>query len=317
MLTGFLYFTPLAAGMVLWSAVVVLFNGRWAGALERWALGGAALAPVSLAAYVVLWMGRSHWAAFLRQALPGQEWWLSETFLLARDLGGLLVLWLLAAWYARRRLRGRPGALAGWLALAYCAAMTLLAFDLVMSLDPRWYSTLFGGYFLASGAYAGLAAWTLASLAGGSADENQRHDLGRLLVAMGLITTYLMYSQLLPIWFANLPRETRFVAARLREQPWAAIGAAVLAAAYLGPLVLLLSRGAKRCPFCLGGVAALVLAGLWVERWWLVTPALGGGASVGVPELAPAAAFAGALGFGLDRFARLAPVGAAWEARSA
>jgi hypothetical protein len=302
LLVSFLYFTPLGAGMVVWSAVVMLFNGRWAGASERWTLAGLTMAPMSLAAFIVLWLGRGHWATWRVAILPGQGPWLNEGFILARDWGGLIVLWATSLWYALRRGRRRPTALAGWLAVVYSVVMTVLAFDLVMSLDPRWYSTLLGGYFLVSGAYAGLAAWTIASILSGSADADQRHDLGKLLVAFGLITTYMMYSQLLPIWYENLGQEVRFVLPRLAEAPWKAVSAALLATVYLGPLVLLLPRRAKRSKAFLGAVAALVLIGLWVERWWLVAPTLGGPAEVGVPEWAIAAAFAGALGFGMDRF---------------
>ena len=332
LLVAFLFFTPLAAGMVVWSAVVALFHGRWVVGIERWALGGAAMAPLSLAAYVVLWMGGMHCGAWSRQPLAGQEFWFGQTFVLARDLAGLILLWGLSWWYVRRRTVGGtaclqavrtgckhpvppPGALSAVLALTYAGVMTLLALDLAMSLDPRWYSTLFGGYFLTAGLYAAAAAWTLAALLSRSASDSQRHDLGMILVAMALITTYMMYSQLLPIWYGNLPRETRYVVPRLREPPWTSVSAALLAAAYLGPLVLLLSRGAKRCPFCLGAVSVLILAGLWLERWWLVTPAIvkeyptdaPGLSSIGLADLAAAAAFAGALGLALTRFAPKEP----------
>jgi hypothetical protein len=310
LLIGFLYFTPLATGMVIWSAIVVLMNGRWAGRCEQWTLGGVAMAPLSIIVFLALWVARGAWATWAQGPVRGLEAWLNEPFILARDLGGLLVLWALAWWYARRRGRGRPAALGGWLALLYAIVMTVLAFDLVMSLDPKWTSALFGGYFLVSGVYGGLAAWTLASVLSNSADADQRHDLGKLLVAFSLITTYFMYSQLLPIWYENLPGEVRFVVPRLREQPWLGVSAALLGSVYLGPLVLLLTRRAKRSRAFLGAVAALVLAGLWVERWWLVAPTLerlagragAGGLELGLPELAIAVAFAAALGFCLDRF---------------
>jgi hypothetical protein len=303
LLTSFLFFTPLAAGLVVWSAVVALFHGRWDAGIERWALAGIAFAPLSLAAYVVLWMGRSHWATWLKIALPGQATWFNETFVFSRDFGGLVLLWGVAWWYVRLRQRGRPGAVAAGLALAYAGVMTILSFDLAMSLDPRWYSTLFGGYFLMSGLYAAATVWTLAALISRTADRSQRHDLGMLLVAVALVTTYLMYSQLLPIWYGNLPRETRFLTPRTVQSPWRGVSAALLGAAWLGPLVLLLSRRAKQWPLWLGAVSALALGALWVERWWLVAPTLGGLDVPAAPAFAATAFFAGALGLALCRFA--------------
>ena len=310
LLVSFVYFIPLAAGMVVWSAILMLMNGRWAGRSEAWTLGAAAMAPLSLVAFLGLWLGRGYWATWTQDRLPGQEFWLNDTFVFTRNLAGLLLLWSLSLWYVRRRGRRRPTALAGWLALVYVLVMTVLAFDMVMSLDPKWCSSLFGGYFLISGLYGGLAAWTFAAVVSNSADVDQRHDLGKLLVAFSLITTYFMYSQLLPIWYENLPLEVRFVIPRLTEQPWLFLSVALLAAIYLGPLVLLLSRWAKRSRPFLSAVAALILVGLWAERWWLVVPTLAArsgppdaqSAVPGLPELAVAVAFAAALALGLGRF---------------
>jgi hypothetical protein len=307
LLVAVLYFTPLAAGMVTWPAIVALFHGRWTRGIERHAMNGLAIAPLTLLAMAILWIGLGHWAAWLRSALPGQEAWLNPRFVLARDMAGLALLWAAAWRHAGLRGRGGSELAAGTLAIVYAAVMTLLGFDLAMNLDPRWYSTLFGGYFLVGGLYAGLAAWTLASVLSRSASADQRHDLGQMLVATGLISAYLLYSQLLPIWFANLPREVRFVGPRLREQPWATASAAIVSAVYLGPLVLLLPRGAKRCPAWLGAMAAMVLVGMWLERWWLVAPTLGGPAVPGPAELSASAAFAGAAGGAMTLFPRPEP----------
>jgi hypothetical protein len=355
LLINFIFFTPLAAGMVLWPAVLRLCEGKWSKTIEPTALSALAFAPLSLVAFVLLWLGKAHWAAWTHAEHLHNAAWLNPPFLFTRDLVGLLVFWGLAAWFVRRarqrtasillalqsssssssfsssiavpvdeggeesrtrtstRTRTMedpgdppraPGALAAWLAFAYCVVFTLLAFDLVMALDPHWFSTLFGAYFFMSGLYGALAAWTLIVILGGRAEVEQRHDLGRLFVAFSLITTYMMFSQLLPIWYENFPEEARFVLPRLRTPPWPAIGVVLLAVVYLGPLVALLTRWAKRTPWFLGLVSLAVLAGLWVERWWLVTPTLGGSATLGVPEVAMTASFVAAMALsmgGLDR----------------
>ena len=128
--------------------------------------------------------------------------------------------WRRGSW--RGGSAGRPVALACWLAFAYCAVFTLLGFDMVMALDPHWFSTLFGGYFFVSGLYAALAAWTLiTALRSAAPDKERLHDLGKLMVAFSLLTVYMMYSQLLPQWYENLPNE---VALRRAAPAFRAVG---------------------------------------------------------------------------------------------
>ena len=109
MLINFVFFTPLAAGMATWPAIVHLSRGRWLGPLRATGLSAWAFAPVSLAAFVALWVGRSHWAA-----------WLNAPALFGRDLAAMIIFWSLAAVYAALARRGRLAKpLAGALVLAY------------------------------------------------------------------------------------------------------------------------------------------------------------------------------------------------------
>jgi len=315
LLINFIYFTPLAAGMVVWPAVVMASRGRWAEPIERGALAGIAFAPVSVLSFAALWLGRGHWAGWMQYKQLPNAAWLNNAFLFSRDAVALAVLWGVAAWFAARMRSGRPKVLGCWLALVYSAVFTLLGFDLVMALDPHWFSTLFGGYFFVSGMYAALAAWTLVTaLRRPRPDEEPLQDLGKLIVAFSLLTAYMMYSQLLVLWYENLPNEVRYVVPRLRFARWGWVSAALLAAVYLGPLVVLLTRRSKRNPRFLGAVALVVLAGLWVERWWLVTPALGGALVLGLTEVFITAAFAAALALGIELFLRRAPSVPAKEA---
>ncbi len=308
LLVNFVYFTPLAAGVATWPAVVMLSRGGWLGPARRAALAAVAFAPVSLVAYLALCLGVSHWAPWLHaRELPNRAW-LNAPFLLVRNGVALGVFWALAWWFAARARTGRPVRLGIAVILAYATAFSLLGFDLVMALDPFWYSSLFGGYFFMSGMYGGMAAWTLAVLVRRmGATPDRLHDLGNLLLAFSLITTYLMFSQLLPIWYENLPQETRQVAPRLNFAAWQPVGVGLLATFYLGPLVLLLTRWSKRTGWFLGAVAGLVLASHWVERWWLVAPTTGGPASPGLADGSMAAAFLAALvlslGLGSPRLA--------------
>jgi hypothetical protein len=307
LLVNFTFFTPLAAGLVVWSAVLHVCHAGWAGRLERLTWLGLAFAPVSLVVLLALWFGAGQWAPWKDGAQAVQGVWLHRSFLFARDVAALVVFWVVAAAYVARRGRGECRLLAAWLIFTYAIVFSLLGFDLIMALDPMWYSTLFGGYFFMSGLYIAIAGWTLLSALDPARTADRLHDLGKLVVTFSLITTYLAYSQLLPIWYENLPHEVRYPLPRLRFGNWQWVACGLLATVYLGPLVLLLTRWAKRTRWFLGAVAGLVLVGMWVERWWLVEPTFEPTAVFGAAELTITAAFVGALALAMEQGRRVLP----------
>jgi hypothetical protein len=312
-LVNFLYFASLGAGLIVWAPIVVASRGRWMGPVESLTRAGGVLAIPTMLALAALWIGAPQWAPWANQPdLPNRAW-MNSPFLFGRDLAALGVFWLLAWRYVAVRRRGGGGKYLGpWLILTYALVFSLIGFDLVMGLDPQWFSSLMGAYFFISGLYIALAAWALAAArqvrhAPPEPSETPRdrlHDLGKLIVAFALLTTYLMFSQLLPIWYENMPRETAYVIPRLNFAGWQAVGVGLLATVYLGPLVLLLAVRAKRSPRFLGAVALVVLAGMWAERWWLVAPTFSTTVQFGLPELSMAAAFVGVAGLGLRRSAK-------------
>ncbi len=293
-LINFIFFTPLAAGMVVWpAAITAARGGAWLPPVRPRALKALGFAPVCFVAFIALFIGRTHWAPWLHDEHLHQGVWLSTPFLFGRDLVALGVFWWAARRFAREAedVEYAKGS-AGLLAFIYGIVFSLLGFDLVMALDPHWYSSLFGGYFFITGMYIGVAAWTFSVLRQDPpVDAAHRKDLGKLLVAFSILSTYMMYSQLLPMWYENLPDEVRFVIPRLRLEPWRWVSLGLLTTVYLGPLVLLISNRLKGNILYLRTIVTLVLVGMWIERWWLVTPTLGGPLRLGLPELGMTAAF--------------------------
>ena len=298
LLINFLFFSSLSGGLLVWPPIVATCNGSWHLPVERLASAGIAFALPSLAALILLWAGCDRWAPW-PVGHYGQGRWLDPGFVFGRDLGALFVFWAFAAWHLHKRRRGGGQGSAPVLVLIYSLAFSLLGFDLVMALDPLWYSNLAGGYFFISGLYIGMTFWAFLAACAPEAQPEQLHDLGKLTVAFSLMTTYLMYAHLLPYWYENLPHEIRFLTARMHNKEWAPVSYLLLALVYFGPLVLLLPVRMKRNRFLLGGVAFLVLCGLWLERWWLVAPTFDPLARVGLSELSLAASFAGLLGTGM------------------
>ena len=293
-LINFIYFTPLAAGMVVWPATITAARGEhWlTERIRRPALLSLAFAPVSLAAFFLLFLGRGYWAGWLHEGHLHNGAWLNSRFLFTRDTAALLLFWWMAARFARDTRPHPDKGRAGWLAFVYCAVFSLLGFDLVMALDPHWVSSLFGGYFFITGMYIAANGWTFSVLLlDPPVGAPHRKDMGKLVVAFSLLSTYMMFCQLIPIWYESLPEEITFVIPRLRNAPWRWLSLALLSTVYLGPLVLLLSNRLKGSIFYLRAITLLVLVGMWFERFWLVTPTLGGRLAVGLPEIGMTAAF--------------------------
>lgn len=165
---------------------------------------------------------------------------------------------------------------------AYAVVMSLVAFDLVMSVDPHWYSTLFGAFIFMSAGYLALA-WCsmLVAIARVShplftqkIERRTLHDLGKLLFGFGIFWAYLMWSHYLPIWYGNMPEETGYMILRLRDKPWHDFAWLVLTFCFILPFLLGLSRDVKQVPallFCTGMIAA---CGLWLMLYLLITPSL-------------------------------------------
>jgi hypothetical protein len=212
----------------------------------------------------------------------------NRTFFLARAAAYFLIWSVLAIVLYRKSVRQdeAPGlepvrSSAAWSAPGLALLMitvTMAAVDWLMSLEPHWYSTIFGIYIFAGGGVAFLAMLILAALAlrraGLLKDEirlDHYHDLGRWLFALVVFWAYIAFSQYLLIWYANLPEETVWYRHRL-EGTWTWISVALLVGGFLVPFLLLISRGAKRNLPLLGAVSVLLLGIQYVNLHWVVMP---------------------------------------------
>ena len=283
---------------------------------------------------------------------PGKAVWLSHGFMFGRLLVGLTLLFglgwaliradlthdlylargkvderrrrLYQSWTAgfdgspaaRQRQHRKVNRLAAMFAPAYAFGFTLIAFDMIMALQPHWSSNLLGGfYFMGSflGAHMLLALTMLyGEQQTGIHDlisPKQRHDLGKLCFGFTVFWAYLMWSQFLVIWYGNLPEETGFVFSRLWG-PWRPVGAAVFLGMFLVPFAGLLGVAPKKGRRTLALFAGISLAALWLERYLLVIPSVTSehGPSFGLPELAATLTFIGLFLLCYGLFARTFPM---------
>jgi hypothetical protein len=198
--------------------------------------------------------------------------WLAPGFFVARSVAYLLVWSVLACLSVRRGERRSRGAAAASL-LAYAFTCGLAAVDWIMSLQPAWYSSVFGWLAGTGQMLSGLALAIL--LIDREAARKVLPDLGNLLLMYVMTWAYLAYVQFLIIWAANLPHEIGWYLRR-SMLPWKAIAWMLAVFHGAGPLLILLSRRAKRAPRLLGALAGALLLAHLVDCWWLVLPSLDG-----------------------------------------
>jgi hypothetical protein len=168
--------------------------------------------------------------------------------------------------------------------------------DWGMSLEPKWFSTMFGVYGFAGTFQGGIAAVTVAALLFNSRGQlgfrttpELRHDLGRLLLAFSLFWAYIWYSQFMLIWYADLPEETPYFATRL-SNGWSVPFLLNAVVNFGVPFFVLLPARAKRHPTILLQVALIVILGRWFDAYLLVVPASGAPASFPIYALTASAA---------------------------
>ena len=164
--------------------------------------------------------------------------------------------------------------------LLFALSLTFAGFDWIMSLDPHWYSTIFGIYVFAGAATSSLSALALIAIALekrgrllGILTVEHRHDIGKLLFGFIIFWAYIAFSQFILIWYANLPEETIFYKHRW-DGTWSIVSLLLLSGHFIVPFCALLARRAKRNPQMLAGVAVLMLVMHYVDLYWLVMPNL-------------------------------------------
>jgi hypothetical protein len=198
-------------------------------------------------------------------------------------------LWSLWAWamhrnsvkYDKERAIGRMHTASRWSAPGLFLVVvvgSLASFDWIMSLDPNWYSTMFGLYILAGGTVAFFGALTLIALAyresgllANSITSEHLHDLGKWLFAMSCFYTYIAFCQYLLIWYANIPEETVWYKHRF-VGTWIFGAVSLIFGRFFIPFFALGPRRNKRNPAILKTMGVFVLLMHYVDLYWVMMP---------------------------------------------
>jgi hypothetical protein len=204
-------------------------------------------------------------------------------------MGIYFLAWCLLAWFysaksAEQDRSGNPRItvnlekLAAPCIIFFGFSLTAFVFDWIMSLNPHWFSTIFGVYYFAGAMLSVFSTIVLLSLAlqkrgliGNAVTHEHYHDLGKWMFAFTFFWGYIAFSQYMLIWYANLPEETQFFIPRQIGQ-WGSISILLLLVHLLIPFPGLLSRHAKRRNTILAFWAVWSLCACALDQFWLVIP---------------------------------------------
>jgi hypothetical protein len=179
-------------------------------------------------------------------------------------------------------IMGKMRAVAGPAMIGFGLTMTFCAIDLLMSLDPMWFSTIFGVYYLASciqgnNAFVALTAMWLQKrgVLKKSVTTEHFHDLGKMVFAFTVFWAYVGFSQFMLIWYANIPEETGWFKERFAGgwgEGWGLLSAVLLFGHFVIPFFGLLSRHIKRRRPTLAFWCIWQLVMIYLDMYWLVLP---------------------------------------------
>jgi hypothetical protein len=294
-LTAFMFWLGISLGCLSLTMLHGLTGGGWGLAIRRVVEAGYQTLPLVALLFAPLYLGVEHTYEWAEPGIMDRD------ALLARKEGYLNVdgfharaivcfgVWIVAGlalnWFspdersAGDSPRGRRlQCVSGLGFIAYAIALTVASVDWVMSLEPHWYSSMYGLLYLGGQAVAGLSMAIIVLV---SLDRHEPwsrlvtperlNDLGNLLMALVMFWAYTAFFQYLVIWSGNLPEENVWYLHR-SQGGWQVLVTALMGLHFAVPFLLLLSRRVKRQGTSLRRVAMLLLVMRYADLYWLVVP---------------------------------------------
>ncbi len=300
-LVSYTFFLSLALGGLFFVLLQHVTRAGWSVSVRRIAEALAATMPVlAVLAIPILASVLMNNGSLYRWAQPQVDHlthekhaYLNVPFFVAR-LAIYLVAWSAMGWWYWRQstqqdatgdpaLTSRMQTVSAPALVVYALTVTLGAFDLLMSLDPHWFSTIFGVYYFSGAAVGAFATVSLVAVVlqsrgflRESITREHYHDLGKFLFGFVFFWGYIAFSQYMLIWYANIPEETAWLVrhgmSTAHPNGWSVVCLLLLFGHLLVPFAGLLSRGVKRNKKLLAFWAAWLLAFHGLDLFWLVMP---------------------------------------------
>lgn len=350
-----LFWMGLGFGAAMPAVIFQIVRAEWSPPVRRISEASIAFLPWGILLLLLTYFGKKHLFYWANHPMPGRETWMQPEFVYVRFAVLLPFLAYLMYRFVMLSLRGDIGLLrerasdknrwTGWLyytlvknwqgthkevgelqrsmscsapviVIFYALIYTLFVTEMVVGMDPIWFSNMYGGFTFCGNIYIGWVSITLIALllCKHSADyaktmsTQQLWDLGKLTFGFCMLWGYMFFAQYLPQWYGNLPEETQWLIMRTRDYPWKYAGYVVFAMCFVMPFILLLSEDIKKTPKALSMVGVMILLGVWGEKYVTVMPQVSPKEiPFGLLEIGLFLGFLGAYGLSIQGFLKRFP----------
>ena len=295
-LFGYVFWLGLGLGAYAIMMLHNLVGGSWGFSIRRVLESSAKTIPLLAILFLPLLAGITHLYEWSHpdvvahdEMLTHKAAYLNTTFFIVRAVIYFVVWWGLSTLMMRRMRRQEdtggifdPRGLQNFSAVSlivFFLTATFASFDWMMSLEPHWYSTVYGMLFIVNQALSTFAfsivmlvtMMNSSSSFGGKIKQVYVHDLGNLLFAFTMLWAYLSVSQLIIIWSGNIPEEVTWYSHRITGG-WGVLPIVLVVFHFAIPFLVLLMRKTKRSPKLLARVALLVILMRFIDLYWLIEP---------------------------------------------
>ncbi len=304
-LFGYVFALDIALGALFWTLIHHVADAGWSVGLRRvFENMNRAILPLAVLFLPVLlgtFTRNLHtWYAFVHSPEPGEEhlkhlWhvkhiYFGTPFLLAR-LAFYFAVWIgysvaMRNWSTKQDAEGGIALTRKmqWWAPSGVALLgltsTFFAFDILMSLQYSWFSTIFGVYFWAGGIRGSLATCVLLVLGLRAAGHLRQtitmehlHDVAKIMFGFTVFWAYIAFAQYFLIWYGNVPEETQFYLLR-RNEGWYIMSILLPILYFVVPFFMLLPRAHKRNPKWLAFICVWILVMHAYDLYWQIMPVL-------------------------------------------
>lgn len=299
-LMGYLFWLGLSLGCLVWLMIHHLTGGSWGFITRRYMEAGTRILPVMAILFIPIVIGMPHlfeWTDGERVAgdyvLKAKSLYLNVPFFIGRAVM-YFVIWiglalLLNRWSRRQdetgeaRLNQSMRVASGIGVVLYGLAATFASFDWLMSIDPHWFSSIYGPLFMVGHGLTAIAFLAVALIAtskykpiSDQVKQDHYHDLGKLIFACVVLWAYMTFAQFLIIWSGNLPEQIAWYIMRSGTE-WKVVAALMTIFHFAIPFIVLLSRLTKQRGPILIKVAFAILLVRFVDLFWLIAPGVNHG----------------------------------------
>ena len=317
------FFMMIALGVLAFYAIQFAAQAGWSPLLFRvmeaitaYLLPGALLVlAIAFVAgdHIFVWMNPDMvdpTSEHFDKLVAGKQGWLNKTGFMIR---GLIFIagWCTYRFFARKFSLAQDNAekgdirnykktfriSAGFLVF-FIYTESIMSWDWIMSVDPHWFSTLFGWYVFASMFVSGITVIALITVYLKSkgllpkVNDSHIHDLAKFMFGISIFWTYLWFSQFMLIWYSNIPEEVTYFVTRIQDYNLPFFGMLVLN--FLFPLLILMNSDYKRLPWFIVMAGVVILGGHYIDIFNMIMPAtVGDRWYIGIPEIASILLFAG------------------------